>query len=162
MNSRPSSSPPSHRPAKRAGVLATLAAALLAWQATGHAQTADAAAAAPGVGLSTMLQTFAILAAILAVFVGAAWLLRRLNGGRGLIGGNGPMHVVGNLPVGPRERIVLIEIEDTWLVVGIAPGQMRTLHAMPKGTLPVPPGGGDGQFAHWLRQFRDLSKNAKD
>ncbi|MBW7903621.1 MAG: flagellar biosynthetic protein FliO [Rhodocyclaceae bacterium] len=139
------------------GRAALVAALALLWLTPGHAQTADAA---PGIGLTTALQTFAALAAILALFIGTAWLLRRLNGGRGPAGG-GPMRVVGGLSLGPRERIVLVEIEDTWLVVGIAPGQMRTLHTMPKGEPPVPDGG-DGQFAHWLRRFREIPKNAEN
>ena len=56
--------------------------------------------------------------------------------------------------MGPRERIVLIEIEETWLVIGIAPRQMRTLHTLPKGTVPEEVAA-EGQFGHWLKQFRD-------
>jgi len=49
-----------------------------------------------------------------------------------------------------------VEVNDTWLVVGVAPGQVRTLHTMPKGTLPsgthstsLP----DGKFQLWLKQM---------
>ena len=115
----------------------------------------------PGVSFSTMLQTFFGLALILALFVGAAWLLRRMNGSSGLLGNNGPLRIIGGLPVGTRERIVLVEIEDTWLVIGIAPGQMRTLHVLPKGSLPAPASGNDGQFGQWLRQFKDKHDEAK-
>lgn len=101
-----------------------------------------------------MLQTFAGLALILALFLGTAWLTRRLGGG-GPVGGNGPMRIVGALPLGPRERILLVELGDTWLVVGVTPGQMRTLHVLPKGELPPTAGGGEKQFAHWLGQFRN-------
>jgi flagellar protein FliO/FliZ len=37
--------------------------------------------------------------------------------------------------IGTRERIVLVEIGDTWIVVGLVPGQIRTLHTLPKGEL---------------------------
>ncbi|HEX5804556.1 MAG TPA: flagellar biosynthetic protein FliO [Azospira sp.] len=112
--------------------------------------------------MSTLLQTFAGLALILGLFVAAAWLARRLNGGRTLLGGGGPMRVVGALALGPRERIVLVEVAETWLVIGLAPGQMRTLHTLPKGELPPAATAGDHQFAHWLRQFRDASRTGKD
>lgn len=112
------------------------------------------AAPPPGVSFATMMQTFAGLAVILALFVGAAWLVRRINGGRPLTAGDGPMRIIGSQAIGPRERIVLIEIEETWLVIGIAPGQMRTLHTLPKGTVPEEVAA-EGQFGHWLKQFRD-------
>lgn len=43
------------------------------------------------------------------------------------------MKVVGGVALGPRERIVLLEIGDEWLVIGIVPGQIRTLHRLAKG-----------------------------
>jgi flagellar biogenesis protein FliO len=46
-----------------------------------------------------------------------------------------PLRVVGGLMIGTRERIVLVEIGDTWIVVGLVPGQIRTLHTLPKGDL---------------------------
>lgn len=117
--------------------------------------SASEAIPSPGLSVSGMLQTFFGLALILGLFVGAAWLLKRMNGGKGLLGTTGPMRVVGGMAVGTRERIVLVEIEDTWLVIGIAPGQMRTLHTLPKGSLPETAPGSDGQFGQWLRQFKD-------
>lgn len=57
--------------------------------------------------------------------------------------------------IGTRERIVLLEVEDTWIVVGVVPGQIKTLHTMPKGETPQdqqPP-----VFNHWLKHFKDRS-----
>jgi flagellar biogenesis protein FliO len=33
--------------------------------------------------------------------------------------------------VGARERVVLIEVENTRLLLGVAPGHVRTLHRLP-------------------------------
>lgn len=112
------------------------------------------AATVPGVSFGTMMQTFAGLLFILALFIGAAWLARRLGVGNALAAGKGPMKVVGGLAISPREKILLVEIEETWLVVGVSPGQMRTLHTLPKGTLPAE-SGEQPAFAHWLQQFRN-------
>jgi len=43
------------------------------------------------------------------------------------------MKIIGGVALGPRERIVLVEIGNEWLVVGIVPGQIRTLHRLEKG-----------------------------
>jgi flagellar protein FliO/FliZ len=46
---------------------------------------------------------------------------------------------------------VLLEVGETWLVVGIVPGQIKTLHTLPRGDLPA---GKDAEnrFGVWLRQ----------
>ncbi|HRD88517.1 MAG TPA: flagellar biosynthetic protein FliO [Accumulibacter sp.] len=100
-----------------------------------------------------LLQTTFALALVVALLFLGAWLLRRLNGGRGF-GGSGPLRLVGGLMIGPRERIVLVEVDETWIVVGIAPGQMRTLHTLPKGELHA---GSDGErhFAQWLKRISE-------
>jgi flagellar protein FliO/FliZ len=113
----------------------------------------------PGVSAGTMLQTFLGLILILVLFLGAAWLARRLGAGNAFPGSRGPLKVVGGISLSSRERILLLEIEETWLVVGVGPGQMRTLHTLPKGSLP-PPDGTDSPFGHWLQQFRKKHDNA--
>lgn len=117
---------------------------------------AETAASAPGVPAASMLQAFLGLVFILALFFLAAWLMRRLQSGRGTVGS--AMRVIGGVAVGTRERIVLVEIDDTWLVIGIAPGQIRTLHTLQKKPLDSTPPGGDNAdkaFPDWLKQIID-------
>lgn len=121
---------------------------------------AEAPPPPPGVSFTTMMQTLAALALILGLFVGAAWLLRKINGGKVFMAGSGPLRILTSLTVGTRERIVLVEVENTWLVIGVAPGQVRTLHTLPKGSLPVETAEA-GQFGQWLKQFREQRNDAK-
>ena len=56
----------------------------------------------------------------------------------------GPLRLVASQIVGQRERVVLIEVGDHWLVAGVAPGSVSALATLPKGTAPEPepsPGG---------------------
>jgi flagellar protein FliO/FliZ len=115
------------------------------------AETASAVPAAPGLPAGAIVQTTLALVFVVALLVLAAYVLRRLNGGRGL-GGSGPLRIVGTLMVGARERIVIVEVGDTWIVVGMAPGQMRTLHTLPRGELP-PAVDANGDFASRLAQM---------
>lgn len=118
--------------------------------------TAAAAAESPppGVGLGSYVQAGVALALIVSLLGGAAWLARKVLGGKGF--GQGGMRVVGGVALGPRERIVLLEVGEEWLVVGIVPGQIRTLHRLPKGdlaaaeTLPA-----DRPFAQWLQNISE-------
>lgn len=104
----------------------------------------------------SMLQMLAGLLLVLAVIAAAAWLLKRfaLNPGTA----SGTIKVIAGAAVGQRERVVLVEISGTWLVLGVAPGQIRALHTMPKAdseqitNASLPPRKG---FQEWLRQIME-------
>ena len=80
--------------------------------------------------MSAFLQAVAGLAVVLAAIAGSAWLMKRLVRVQGAAGA--PLALRGQISVGPRERVVLLEVADTWLVVGVAPGRVSALHAMPR------------------------------
>ena len=127
-----------------------LVASLLAWP---FAAIAQGSSESPGVSSGAIAQMLLSLLLVIALLFLGAWLLRRLNGGRSF-GHGGPLRVVGGLMISPRERIVLIEVADSWLVVGIVPGQIKTLHTLPKGDLPAPPNS-EKPFGQWLKQFSE-------
>jgi flagellar protein FliO/FliZ len=60
------------------------------------------------------------------------WLVRRSPLGSAL--GNGPVRQVGVLPLSPSQRLVTVEVgqgEDRlWLVLGVTPDRIATLHTM--------------------------------
>jgi len=115
-----------------------------------------AEAASPAVSAGTYLQTALALSLIVAILVGAAWLARKVSGGKKF--GQGDMRVIGGVALGPRERIVLLEIGEQWLVIGIVPGQIRTLHRMAKGTtIPADnsPSSAEKPFTQWLQAITE-------
>lgn len=126
-----------------------MAFALMPALAWGEGVAADA----PGVSSGAMWQTVFGLLFILGLLFAAAWLLRKFNGGHAF-GGNGPLKIVGGLVIGARERIVLVEVGDTWLIVGIAPGLIETLHTMPKGEVSATVAEAK-PFGQWLKQFAE-------
>ena len=112
---------------------------------------------ASSISIGTYLQAAFALAVIIALLLGTAWLARKVSGGKGF--GHGGLRVLGGVALGPRERIVLVEAGESWLVVGIVPGQIRTLHVMPKGELPdQSTQGGETSFAHWLHTISERRK----
>jgi len=110
-----------------------LAHLLSSMQDAAASATAASSGAGAGAGVAAggVVQVVLGLAAVLAMVGGAAWLLKRFSGIRG--SGSGVIRIIGGASVGQRERIVLVEVAGTWLLVGVAPGQVRTLHTMPKG-----------------------------
>lgn len=111
----------------------------------------------PSISASAILQTGLALLLILGLFFLVAYLLKKLNPAHNL-GHPGLLRVVGGLMISNRERIVLIEIGETWLIVGIGAGQMQTLHTMQKGTLP--PSVDEKPFGQWLKQMVERKNDA--
>ncbi|MES2259184.1 MAG: flagellar biosynthetic protein FliO [Pseudomonadota bacterium] len=104
----------------------------------------------------SLLQTVFALALVLGVLVGLAWLLKRY--GPKNIGGNGTVRLVGALSVGARERILVVEVGEQWIVVGASPGRMNALATMPRqegdlsGLLPQQQALPNTNFAEWFKQ----------
>lgn len=119
------------------------------------AQPVVPAPIASPVSLGGMLQVLLGLGLVLAAVAGSAWLLRRFSPGQ--IGAGGVLKVISGVALGPKERLVLVEIGETWLVLGVAPGQVNTLHTLAKpegGTFAaeVSSGGPVPGFSVWLKQ----------
>jgi len=111
-----------------------------------------AAAVTSGSVLQVILSLLLVLAAVVLV----GWILKRINLPQQ--GAGNALKVISGVAVGQRERIVLVEVNDTWLVVGVAPGQVNALHTMPKGFLPNAPNtttGDDNKFQGWLKQMME-------
>ena len=79
-------------------------------------------------GAGYVIELLVGLAIVLtAVFV-LAWVLRRMGHFSGSLGGS--MKVLGGLSVGQRERVVLIQVGETQLLLGVAPGSVQRLHQL--------------------------------
>ncbi len=84
----------------------------------------------PIVSSGSIMQIIFSLLLVLAAVALVAWLLKRMNVARQ--GSGNLLKVLGGVAIGQRERIVLVEVNDTWLVVGVGTGQIRTLHTLEK------------------------------
>lgn len=111
-----------------------------------------------------LLQSIFALGFVLALLVGAAWLLKRF--GPKSVTGGAHVRLVGALSVGARERILVVEVGEQWIVVGASPGRMNALATMARQphdpaddavAAPALPG---AQFAEWLKHTID-KRNGK-
>ncbi|WP_224033020.1 flagellar biosynthetic protein FliO [Paraburkholderia caribensis] len=136
------------------------------------ASSVGAGTAVPSLGVGAVLQTIVGLAVVIGLVFGFAWLARRFGLQPGQRGGI--VKTIGGTSLGGKERVAVVEIGDTWLVLGAAPGNVRLLHTMPAGsasgaTLPtgtpfsVPgasnPGGPVQLSGTFGQRFRDALKN---
>jgi flagellar protein FliO/FliZ len=135
------------------------------------APAARAPAPAPmpsGSATGSLLQTMFALIAVLLLLAALAWFLKRY--GPKVSGGTANLRIVGALNLGGRERLLVVEVGDQWIVVGASPGRVNALATMPRQEHPnALPSGADGatlaphqtpasNFADWLKQTIDKRK----
>ena len=116
--------------------------------------------ASNGPGAAGLLQTIFALLLVLGLLIGLAWLLKRYGPKPG--GGLANLRVVGALNLGGRERIMVVEVGDQWIVVGAAPGRVNALHTMPRQDVDLGAGTGAAQGNMPATRFADWLKNTMD
>ena len=81
---------------------------------------------------STSLSPLLWFAAIIVMIPIALWLLKRTP--LGGAGSGGVMRTIAALPISPNQRLLTVEVgqgdERRWLVLGVTPGGISTLHTM--------------------------------
>jgi flagellar protein FliO/FliZ len=118
---------------------------------------ANALAQGQGAPVAELLQGVLGLTLVLLAVLGGAWLLRRTSRSSG--SGSAGLRIVAAVGVGARERVVVVEVGGVWLVLGVAPGRVNALHAMPAQATPAsPPVADNGSFAAWLKQFMERGR----
>ena len=127
-------------------------------------ETTGAGIPDPLAGLGQMLFGLAIVLGILAACV---WLLKRFSSP---VRANGLLRVLGVTAVGPREKVMLVEVGEKVLMLGVTPNNVQTLHVFERGELPlesmsVTPSGKPGNifsaaFADRLTQALKGHRNA--
>ncbi|MBW8899970.1 MAG: flagellar biosynthetic protein FliO [Massilia sp.] len=121
-----------------------------------------------GSSTGSLLQTLFALIVVLAVLGALAWFLKRYA--PRVAGGNANLRVVGSLNLGGRERIVVVEVGNEWIVVGASPGRINALATMPRqdgqngegntgaNAALTPRAPAAHSFADWLKQTIDKRK----
>jgi len=84
--------------------------------------------AAEVMGVSNILQIISGLFIVLMVILGAAWMLKRYGGFGGMA--NSDLKVIAGITVGQREKIVVVQVGEVQLLVGVSAGNIRTLHVL--------------------------------
>lgn len=108
-------------------------------------------AAVDPLGAGYLVQFSLGLLAVLAAVVALAWLLKRV--GTLQRGVAGTVRALGGISLGPRERVVLIQVGEEQLLIGIAPGQVRTLHVLDQPIQTAQPDGRKEQSGSFSRRL---------
>ncbi|WP_314142921.1 flagellar biosynthetic protein FliO [Buttiauxella noackiae] len=79
---------------------------------------------------SPLVQVSGALTAIIIFILLAAWVAKRF-GFTPKTGSSKEMKVSASCSVGPRERVVIVDVQDARLVLGVTAGQITHLHTLP-------------------------------
>lgn len=99
------------------------------------------------------------LCVVLGIMAGIAWLIKRsgltnTNNRNGL-----QMKVVGGISIGTRERVIVVEVDNQWLVLGVTPSTINTLASLPKQELKETNDvSSTPSFSSWLKQTIEKRK----
>jgi flagellar protein FliO/FliZ len=103
----------------------------------------------------SLLQLVLGFGVVLALLFATLWLLKKISLPRG--GSGNMIRVVSAAAVGPRERVVLVDVGGKRLVLGVAPGQVSLLDtqaalADTAAREPIEGVAATPMFAQWLKQ----------
>lgn len=82
-----------------------------------------------------LLQVIGSFVVVILLLVAVLVMLKRFNGVSGSISGD--MRVVSSVSVGQRERAVLLQVGEQQILVGVGPGNVRTLHVFEEPAIEV-------------------------
>lgn len=116
---------------------ALLALPLSALAAEPVATTAAVAAPVVNSGIAGQLTQLVFgLLLVLGIIFFLAWLLRRVQQA-GPAGKGQVIELIGSRALGPRDRLMLVQVGNEQILLGLSPGTITALHVL-KEPVPVP------------------------
>ncbi|MGR4869623.1 flagellar biosynthetic protein FliO [Variovorax sp. LARHSF232] len=85
--------------------------------------------------VSSLAQAGLGMGLVLCLIFLCAWLARRFGLQR--LGGGQLVKTISSTAVGQRERVVVVEVAGSWLVLGVTAQQVSLLHTMAPQPLPA-------------------------
>lgn len=122
-------------------------------------QASAPAAAAPGSLSGQLAQMVFGLLLVVGLIFALAWLLRRMQGATPR--GGQVIDIIGSRTIGPRDRLLLVQVGKEQILIGHSPGNIEALHVLaepvevPASARPATP-----EFAQRLLDL--MGKDQKD
>lgn len=135
--------------------------ALLASEAVIAAAEPAASAVAPlpgGMGAQLAQMVFGLLLVVGLIFA-LAWLLRRMQGSAQR--GAQVIEIVGSRAIGPRDRLLLVQVGKEQILIGHTPGSIEALHVLAE-PVEVPAAARQATPEFALRLLELMGKDQKD
>jgi flagellar protein FliO/FliZ len=102
-----------------------------------------------GVGGQLLQLVLGLLLVVGLIFV-LAWLMRRVQ--RAGPAGNQVIELLGSRALGPRDRLVLVQVGNEQVLLGVSPGSITALHVMNEPVQVPTPQNATPEFARRLME----------
>ncbi len=86
---------------------------------------------------------------IVGLMIGFAVLVKKFGLNR-IQNGPFPVKVIGAISIGTNQRLMVIEVGEEWLLLGVTPQQITTITSMPRQETPAGAVPGQ-QFSSWMQ-----------
>ncbi len=104
----------------------------------------------PGSG-GHLLNVVLALSLIVVLIVAVGWFVRRF--GQGAMGANSHMQILAALPLGTRERLLLVDVAGQQLLLGVTATQINSLHVFSEPVVVPGTGAPVSEFGRKLRSL---------
>lgn len=139
--------------------LAALLASEVVIAAAAPAVVATPPAAAPGSLGGQLAQMVLGLLLVVGLIFFLAWLLRRMQGAAPK--GGQVIEVIGSRAIGPRDRLLLVQVGKEQILIGHTPGSIEALHVLAEPVeVPASTRQATPEFAQRLMEL--MGKDNKD
>ncbi len=91
------------------------------------------------------------LLVVVGLLIGASVLFKKFGLNRVINGGALPVKVIGSTSLGTNQRLVVIEVGEQWIVLGVTPQQITTITSLPRQEAPDGAADGKAPFASWMQ-----------
>jgi flagellar protein FliO/FliZ len=117
----------------------------------GFAMAATPSVAPEPMAAGHLLQLIFGMIVVIGAILATGYILRRV--GRLSSSIPGALRIIGGLSVGARERVVLVQVGDQQLLLGVAPGRVQALHVLARPLVADADAPGGENFAERLSKL---------
>lgn len=95
---------------------------------------------------------------IVALILGVGWFMKRFNHG-GMFTNAAAMKIVATLPLGARERLIVVDVSGQQILLGITATQINSLHVFSEPVITVTAPPAQSEFSQKLMSVLQQKKN---
>lgn len=108
---------------------------------------------------SYLMQLVLGLIVVVLCIIALAWFAKKMNSFQSLA--DDSLKIVSTISMGTRERIVLLQVGEEQLLVGVSPGQINKLHVLNKPIEKVAGSQGGATGKGFSGKFKSMMADAK-
>ena len=142
----------------RIAVISQGLTAILFSTAVSAQSSAEKIAVTDPLSSENLFRVFGGLVFVLILAVAAIWVLKKIQ--RFPVTASNGIKMVGSMSIGQRERLIVVQLGEEQLLLGVTPGSVNTLHVL-QSPLPNPTGNKSERVFSFQEKLRSVIAQGK-